>query len=77
MLQPSVTCPFARIATGAERHSLRQGESIDGWTIEMIEGASVKVARDGETKILQIFGSKREHDLAPDERQSMTTIQVV
>ena len=47
----------ARITTidGTERHSLRQGETIDGWQLQAVDPSSVTLTRQGETMVLTVF----------------------
>jgi hypothetical protein len=47
----------ARITTddGAERHSLREGETIDGWQLQAVDSSSVTLSRKGESVVLTIF----------------------
>jgi hypothetical protein len=47
---------MARIATsGKESRSVRQGEEIDGWNVQTIDGSSVVLAKGEETMTLTIF----------------------
>jgi len=48
---------IARIATAnsTERHSLREGEVINGWKLQAVDPSSVTLAREGESVVLTIF----------------------
>jgi type II secretory pathway component PulC len=57
-----ITSPDGSIAQvssgdGSTSQSLRQGESIEGWTVVAIETSNVTLSRDGETMALAIFNT--------------------